>query len=116
MLMNRMQSTSDIQRQDMIRPVGGTKSCFILRIVFNHHHHQQSTQDWKTKMIKKRKRLFLRPVAAVCRGHEVLMSICASSLGLLQRYERPQLRNRQDVHGQVLERPMSQRPNDVSKN
>ncbi|CAN6816152.1 unnamed protein product [Brassica oleracea] len=44
------------------------------------------------------------------------MSICASSLGLLQRYERPQLRNRQGVHIQVLERPMSQRPDDASKN
>ncbi|CAN6851635.1 unnamed protein product [Brassica oleracea] len=43
------------------------------------------------------------------------MSICASSLGLLQRYERPRLRNRQGVHIQVLERPMSQRPDDVQK-
>ncbi|KAF3545399.1 hypothetical protein DY000_02005530 [Brassica cretica] len=56
-----------------------------------------------------------RPIAAVCRGHEVLMSICAISLGLLQRYERPQLRNCQGVHIQVLERPMSQRPDDASK-
>ncbi|KAL0644584.1 hypothetical protein Bca4012_042874 [Brassica carinata] len=39
------------------------------------------------------------------------MSICASSLGLLQRYERPWLRNRQGVHIQVLERP-----DDASKN
>ncbi|WZZ43788.1 hypothetical protein YC2023_040047 [Brassica napus] len=41
------------------------------------------------------------------------MSICAISLGLLQRYDRPQLRNCQGVHIQVLERPMSQRPDDA---
>ena len=83
MLMNRMQSTSDIQRQDMIRPVGGTKSCFILRIVFNHHHHQQSTQDWKTKMIKKRKRLFLVKFSLVT--YLMLKPIWINLIMLLQK-------------------------------